>query len=52
MGSCITKQPVVIPQETLQTKQNQKEVAILMLEIYVVVEKERVAKVLKKLEKI
>ena len=52
MGSCITKQPVIIPQETLAHEPTEKEVAILMIEIYMDVEKERVGKTLKKLNTI
>ena len=52
MDSCITKQPIIIQQETLAHEPTEKEVAILMIEIYVDIEKERVGKTLKNLNTI
>tara|TARA_Y100000782_G_C10043595_1_gene206375 strand:- start:141 stop:299 length:159 start_codon:yes stop_codon:yes gene_type:complete len=52
MGSCMSAQPIIIPQGTLAREPTEEEVAILMIEIYVDVEKERIGKTLKKLNTI
>ncbi len=48
----MSAQPIIIPQGTLAREPTEEEVAILMIEIYVDVEKERIGKTLKKLNTI
>jgi len=52
MGSCMSTQPIVIPEATLAREPTEEEIEIEMDKIKLEIEEERIGKLLKKLKTI